>query len=347
MNEAADAELLDQSGALVAVTPGPPAAIVSADPTAVVKAFATYKEIQNALDNAMPDCIMEISGRKFRKKMYWRAIATAFNLSLEMVREERITEGDEDWGWLVTYRAIAPNGRSVVGDGSCFASEKWSDREKCPACGEAEFSYRSSKDDGPSHYCWKRKGGCGHQWTPAAGGETEVDKSQSTIHNIRSHAHTRAKNRAVADLVGFGEVSAEEMPLGEEPLAPARAPAAAPRRSRTQAPPPPRDESADPAAQAFLYQPGDEAPPEPKYRQWRGDAPTKNPASEFAKHTWSHMEGGSYGGKRYQWMRRVLAMPDPPASTAERARFCVFVIENREHNKRADMAAAKGEETPF
>lgn len=31
-----------------------------------------------------------------------------------------------------------------------------------------------------------------------------------TIHNIRAHAVTRAKNRAILDLVGFGEVSAEE-----------------------------------------------------------------------------------------------------------------------------------------
>lgn len=32
-----------------------------------------------------------------------------------------------------------------------------------------------------------------------------------TIHNIRAHAVTRAKNRAILDLVGFGEVSAEEI----------------------------------------------------------------------------------------------------------------------------------------
>jgi hypothetical protein len=37
------------------------------------------------------------------------------------------------------------------------------------------------------------------------------DKKRQTIHNIRSHAITRAKNRAILDLVGFGEVSAEEI----------------------------------------------------------------------------------------------------------------------------------------
>src|SRR5690606_7109498 len=37
------------------------------------------------------------------------------------------------------------------------------------------------------------------------------DKKRQTIHNIRAHAITRAKNRAILDLVGFGEVSAEEI----------------------------------------------------------------------------------------------------------------------------------------
>lgn len=44
-------------------------------------------------------------------------------------------------------------------------------------------------------------------------GFEEKVESQRTIHNIRAHAITRAKNRAILDLVGFGDVSAEE--LGE------------------------------------------------------------------------------------------------------------------------------------
>lgn len=39
----------------------------------------------------------------------------------------------------------------------------------------------------------------------------EKVKEQRTIHNIRAHAITRAKNRAILDLVGFGDVSAEEI----------------------------------------------------------------------------------------------------------------------------------------
>ena len=42
-------------------------------------------------------------------------------------------------------------------------------------------------------------------------GFEEKVESQRTIHNIRAHAITRAKNRAILDLVGFGDVSAEEI----------------------------------------------------------------------------------------------------------------------------------------
>jgi hypothetical protein len=42
-------------------------------------------------------------------------------------------------------------------------------------------------------------------------GFDEKAESQQTLHNIRAHAVTRAKNRAILDLVGFGEVSAEEL----------------------------------------------------------------------------------------------------------------------------------------
>jgi len=35
--------------------------------------------------------------------------------------------------------------------------------------------------------------------------------NSGTEHNVRSHAHTRAKNRAIADMVAFGEVTADEL----------------------------------------------------------------------------------------------------------------------------------------
>lgn len=136
----------------------------------VVEALREYQKMQQGLDEAMPDAIIAIQGRQFRRKQYWRAVATGFNLDCRMVSEQRTTDGD-DWGYVVTYRATAPNGRQADGDGACYASEK-------------------------------------------------RGRGQATVHNVRSHAHTRAFNRAVSNLVGFGEVSAEEAEKDEHPAEP-------------------------------------------------------------------------------------------------------------------------------
>lgn len=127
-------------------------------------ALASYKEIQQALDRSMPDQLQNIRGKVFRKKGYWRAVSVAFGLCVEQRKEEQIKSDSGDWGYIVTYRATAPNGKYADGDGACTASEK---------------------ADG-----------------------------QDTIHNVRSHAQTRAYNRAVSNLVGFGEVSADEVSEG-------------------------------------------------------------------------------------------------------------------------------------
>ena len=164
-------------GEVVAVDPQDQA-MVRAAPGDVVVAFEEYRKIQQGLDAALPDCVITIQGNKFRKKNYWRAVATAFNLTVKLTTEERTEVGD-DWGYLVMFTAMANNGRSADGDGSCFWSEK-------------------------KVYLWRN------------GKRTdEVDliktAENATVHNIRAHAHTRAYNRAVSNLVGFGEVSAEEM----------------------------------------------------------------------------------------------------------------------------------------
>ncbi len=169
----------------------------------MVEAFKSYQQLQQALDHAMPDQIMSIEGRKFRKKGYWRALAVAFNLTVEVVTEAReadgiFGDGQENFGYRVTYRALARNGRAVVGDGSCFAIEK------------------ARRDE-----AWK------------------VRPRQATEHNVRSHAHTRAFNRAVSNLVGFGEVSAEEI-NDDEPPRPRPAPVKTPQNSRPDATPDPR-----------------------------------------------------------------------------------------------------------
>jgi hypothetical protein len=137
------------------------------------EAISDYRNMQVALDEAMPDCIMHIASKPFRKKNYWRAVRTGFNLDVVCIKEEQF-ERENDWGFLITYRATAPNGASADGDGSCTHKEK------------------------------------------SQGNMTP------TLHNIRSQAHTRAFNRAVSNLVGFGEVSAEEIESTDEKTTGAR-----------------------------------------------------------------------------------------------------------------------------
>lgn len=170
----------------------------------MTEALGRYREIQQALDQAMPDQIMDLEGRKFRKRQYWRAVAVAFNLLIEEVSEYRevsgqFDDGRDNFGYVVTYRASTPGGRAAVGDGACYAVEK-ARRFRCPHPEDPNrpsgrtlhFPGDRCPDYDPAHV-WRS--------LPA----------QATEHNIRSHAHTRAFNRAVSNLVGFGEVSAEEI----------------------------------------------------------------------------------------------------------------------------------------
>lgn len=172
----------------------------------MVERLKEYKDLQNKLDHAMPEAIINLEGKPHRKKMYWRAIRVAFGLTVEPVEERyeergQFDDGRPNFGYIVTYRASDKAGNSVTGDGACFAVEK-ARRFRCPHPQEGNpnrtvhFPHDTCPDFDPA-YQWKS--------LPA----------QSTDHNIRSHAHTRAFNRAVSNLVGFGEVSAEEI-VGED-----------------------------------------------------------------------------------------------------------------------------------
>lgn len=137
---------------------------------AVIKSLKRYRELQAALDAAMPDCVVMLTSKEgpkpFRKKAYWNAIALALGIDVELVDETAVeyagADGKPVRGFQVLYRAKLP-GREALGDGACTMDE-------------------------PRIYC--------------------------TYHNVRARAHTRGRNRAISNLVAFGEVSAEEADLG-------------------------------------------------------------------------------------------------------------------------------------
>lgn len=119
-------------------------------------------ERRKALFSAILDLkedIQQIKGKDFKKKSYWRKLASIYKVSLEHVKEWREEVGEE-LVYFFVYRATAPWGASVQATGSCSNKEK---------------------------------------------------RETKSIHDTRATAETRAKNRAISDLLAFGEVSADEL----------------------------------------------------------------------------------------------------------------------------------------
>jgi hypothetical protein len=143
-----------------------------------MEAWKQYQELKENIVDIKVD-VQQIDGKDFLKKSYWRKLATFFNLTTEVVEERKEVIG-KTIVWHFTVKATAPNGRSAIGAGSCDAFEK-----------------ATLKDGEYIRYDKFKK--------------TYVPAKPNSIHNIRSTAETRATNRAISNLVGGGEVSAEEV----------------------------------------------------------------------------------------------------------------------------------------
>lgn len=143
------------------------------NPEQALIAFKQYEDLKLKIVDPSVD-VQKIEGYDFLKKSYWRKLATMFNLTTEVVSESHEKVGNT-YVWSFIYRATAPNGRTATGEGSCdmFEKARWN----------------------------------GKMWLNSKGGRAYPN----SIHNIRSTAATRAMNRAISNLVGGGEVSAEEV----------------------------------------------------------------------------------------------------------------------------------------
>ena len=144
------------------------------------KAFMdNYQEVCKALLDKSDYQNVKINGKStaFKKKSAWRKIATAFNISDEILEKEIIR--DDNYQIISATFAVkvtAPNGRSGIGTASCSIFDK----------------IKNSDLEQPSNF--------------------ELRKRFNNAENdVIGTAHTRAKSRAISDLVGMGEVSAEEM----------------------------------------------------------------------------------------------------------------------------------------
>jgi hypothetical protein len=144
-------------GTLVRVK-GSPIVVPAVSAEVMRKQMGLFQSLKASLLDKSRD-VATIQGKPYVKRSGWRKLALAFNISDEILKEQKEEKGD-DFEWRIWVKAWAPNGRSVVAVGACSS-------------GERNFSHIE--------------------------------------HDVYATAHTRAKNRALSDLIGSGEVSWEEL----------------------------------------------------------------------------------------------------------------------------------------
>lgn len=170
-----------------------------------------YQELVEALlDDGDYQPIQTPNGiKKSKKKSAWRKLATAFNISDDVVEKEIIRD---ECHRIISARfevmATLPNGRHGVGTGSASIFDKINKKDtKEPTPFELRKRYTNAE------------------------------------HDIISTAHTRAKSRAISDLIGAGEVSAEELTGMGKPVKPVKP--TKPKARKPKAPTKPKAQSKD------------------------------------------------------------------------------------------------------
>ena len=130
-------------------------------PIATIESIVdTYREYNKLKDRLFVDADYQlIRWKKCIKKSGFRKLATAFWISTEITRENRVNL-DGYFIYEITCRATSPSGRYS---------------EACASCASNERDFTHLEND------------------------------------VRATAQTRATNRATSDLIGTGEISAEEI----------------------------------------------------------------------------------------------------------------------------------------
>lgn len=192
----------------------------------IAEAFRQYQAVCEKILNK--DDYQTYEGKPRKKKSAWRKLATAFNVSSVVVAKDvQRNEAGHVVSAQFTVKAFTgPQNspwRQVEADGYCEV------HEKCCASARGEKCHKAAWK---GHYCCQN--GCS--------GRRHFSHPD---HDIIGTAQTRATNRAIADLIGCGEVSAEEL-TDPEPPPPART--EAPRTSRpASAPAQPQPATKSPA----------------------------------------------------------------------------------------------------
>jgi len=184
-----------------------PPALMGSGGIDVDGALQFWKDYLQLTDDLLDDADYQTTSQgKFKKKSAWRKYATAFNISVEMMDED-IKYNELFQVILAKYRvkATLPNKRYSTGVGACSSWEKGHENDK-------------TNNDGTITLC---KGPCN--------GRKHFAHAD---HDIIGTAFTRAVNRAISDLIGAGEVSAEEMALKDDDGTPSTTKSSNGRRGR-------------------------------------------------------------------------------------------------------------------
>jgi len=165
---------------------------------AVVRPLVTVEEAKRQWNEYVafcdgvlqPDDYATIDGKKRKKKSAWRKLGRAFAVTDRIITQEvhRDADGYPLWATF-TVEAEHPCGAKAIGYQEAHI------REDCCPAASGQVCKRAAKNQ--RHNC------C------VVGCDGRIHWSHPG--DLPATAHTRAKNRAIADLIGAGEVSAEEM----------------------------------------------------------------------------------------------------------------------------------------
>jgi len=155
-------------------------------------AQAVFEAFQAAKLSLLTKADVQSAGEgNFLKKDAWRKLALYFGITCEKLSEGMVgSPNGRVWG--VTYRATGRNGTFQDGTGYCSWDEEF-------AAGRDAAARRKAADK-------------------LASGEWDEDHAERSVHathaklehDVRSTAETRAKTRAISDLLGGGEVTHAE-----------------------------------------------------------------------------------------------------------------------------------------
>lgn len=160
-------------------------------PVSVDLAIEQWNQYQQLTRRLLDDTdYQKIGTRSFKKKSAWRKYARAFNIS-DRVTHEEIVRADDGFPIYARIRVTAYHpgtGREAEADHECHILERCCPKRNGDYCEKVRWqSHRCCTADCNGRKHWSHPG------------------------DLPATATTRAKNRAISDLIGAGEVSAEEM----------------------------------------------------------------------------------------------------------------------------------------